>query len=383
MASRQAYGGYGALDSGEPPRDPAAPRGWRTERSVRNCNLCSAACSFVALVTVCVMAGVQPEATANLWVDSIVVLNNTNVTAHVQAELWKQCDNSSKDYTLQVAEYRFNGSRAFMLPVPLRLGHVSVWPFLALVFVFSFLFQAFNARHARVSDDDGDDDDADADGAVRGAGGGGGDLDAAPGARGPDFSRWAEYALTSPFQVFVVATTFFVGERNLLLCLAFLQGALVLLGYGIELMLRDAIADIRVGDGARAAGRLWRALGLVAYAVAAHCVIWGILVAQFQDIVGNTQNCTEDSDMPHELIGALLGVQCGLFSLFGVVCIYQLAWLALRVYRGDFAQIREPRFARDFWLEATIVYCGLSCSAKSLLAILFVAVQYSMPREQR
>jgi hypothetical protein len=365
--------GLSQQDETAPGSDDRRSARW-SERTARNCNICSAVCSFAAFVTVCVMAGVRPDAKTNLWVDSMVSIDNTNVTGLVQAELFQQCGNRSGKYEMQVAEYRFNDTQAFMLPVPLRVGTVSVWPFVGVVFAVSFIFQALNAYRADVDGDGDGDNDGDNDG----DGGSG-----AQRGRGPDYARWAEYALTSPFQIFAVATSFFVGERDLLLCIMFLQGLLVLMGYGIELELRDAIEAIRSGTETLAARQLLRALGLVVYAVAAHCIVWGVLVGRFQDIVQNVSNCQETHNMPIGLIGTLLGGQCFLFSLFGVVAIFQLGWLARRVYGNDCARIREKNFSREFWLQTTIIYCGLSCLAKTFLALLIVMVQVAMPREQR
>jgi len=283
---------------------------------------------------------------------------------------------------MQVAEYRFNDTRAFLLPKPLKVGRVSVWPWVRTVFAVSFVFQAFNIWDADVASDDSDDgDDADAN---DGEGDRDGEDDGGKHhARGPDYARWVEYALTSLFQVFAVATLFYAEERNLLVCIMFLQGMLVLMGFGIELELRNTIVDIRSGRESRAARRLWRALGLACLAVAAHCAVWGVLVWMFQNLVQNVSNCYEDNNMPIRLISTLLGGQCFLFSLFGVVAIYQLCWLAWCVYSHECARIREELFSRDFWLQGTIIYCGLSCVVKTSLAIPIVSVQVAMPRQQR
>jgi len=170
------------------------------------------------------MVGMRPNAKTNLWIDSIVSIDNTNVTRLVQTELLQQCGNSSGKYDLQVAEYRFNGTQAFILPVPLKVGRVSVWPFVGTVFAVSFIFQAINACHADVDGDDGDDD---GDGDNNDNGGKLNTLLPAAGyddlhTCGPDYVRWVEYALMSTFQIFAVTTLFFVGKRNLLLCIMFL-----------------------------------------------------------------------------------------------------------------------------------------------------------------
>ncbi len=51
---------------------------------------------------------------------------------------------------------------------------------------------------------------------------------------GPDFSRWLEYLLTSPLQIFVVATAFGFANRDTVTGLCGMQAALVLFGYDIE-----------------------------------------------------------------------------------------------------------------------------------------------------
>jgi len=52
---------------------------------------------------------------------------------------------------------------------------------------------------------------------------------------GPDFWRWVEYAVTSPLQIILIAGSFYMREIVLMATMAGLQGALVLLGYVIEL----------------------------------------------------------------------------------------------------------------------------------------------------
>jgi len=56
---------------------------------------------------------------------------------------------------------------------------------------------------------------------------------------GPDLARWLEYASTSPFQVFLVATSAGCRDVNLIGALMALQSALVSYGYVIELMMDE------------------------------------------------------------------------------------------------------------------------------------------------
>ena len=51
-----------------------------------------------------------------------------------------------------------------------------------------------------------------------------------------DFWRWVEYAITSPLQIAIVASSVWMGDRSTLVILALLQGLLVLGGYATEMM---------------------------------------------------------------------------------------------------------------------------------------------------
>ena len=62
----------------------------------------------------------------------------------------------------------------------------------------------------------------------------------------------------------------------------------------------------------------------------------------------NAYNCQVDSEMPVGIIDTILSGQCFVFLLFGVVVIFYLCRLAQRVYKKDYAKIRELHFSRDF-----------------------------------
>ena len=65
---------------------------------------------------------------------------------------------------------------------------------------------------------------------------------------GPDLARWLEYAATSPFQVFIVATSAGCRDVNLIGALMALQSALVSYGYAIELMMDETYKKIYTED---------------------------------------------------------------------------------------------------------------------------------------
>lgn len=58
---------------------------------------------------------------------------------------------------------------------------------------------------------------------------------------GPDFGRWVEYLLTSPLQIFIIAMSVLIRDTFLLVTLTFLQAALILLGYLLELCIQDYV----------------------------------------------------------------------------------------------------------------------------------------------
>ena len=68
----------------------------------------------------------------------------------------------------------------------------------------------------------------------------------------PNFERWLEYALTSPFQIVIVAGTLLIGDIHLLTCLFFLQLGLIWFGFFLEKMIsriykgkKSDVPDIR------------------------------------------------------------------------------------------------------------------------------------------
>jgi hypothetical protein len=56
---------------------------------------------------------------------------------------------------------------------------------------------------------------------------------------GPDFSRWLEYMLTTPFQILIICSTVAISDNAALYNLMFLQGMLVLVGFLSELLIEQ------------------------------------------------------------------------------------------------------------------------------------------------
>jgi len=97
---------------------------------------------------------------------------------------------------------------------------------------------------------------------------------------GPDFWRWIEYALTSPLQIAIIASTFNVRDRSLMLTLGTLQGALTLLGDSIEHRLRKLarhrrkLAGVGGGTATRKRRHGMKLVWMLISAWSIHGVIW-------------------------------------------------------------------------------------------------------------
>lgn len=136
--------------------------------------------------------------------------SSLNYTKTVQ----QTCHNRQHVY-LQQEEW---GDRSFVgLNVGTGRYEVRIWTLLAIVFVVSGCFQLYRfltyASHYRPT--------------------------------GPDFGRWVEYLLTSPLQIFIIAMSVLVRDTFLLVTLTFLQAALILLGYLLELCIQDYVDLLR------------------------------------------------------------------------------------------------------------------------------------------
>lgn len=217
----------------------------------------------------------------------------------------------------------------------------------------------------------------------------------------PDVTRWAEYALTSPVQVFLVAVN--VGKRQdeLLWMLIASQAMLMYLGYLVELCLHLTndtthsgaspgaspaevmqadytrqynssliqympVDAMRIGCGQAVAperpshvgrGRL-AIFNFIGTAFWWHFLLWRILIDGFRRSEAQFNTC-QHQEVP-EWIQWLLYLQFAMFTLFGVV---QLA-MAVRMTRNN---------AREVWREGSMCYSVLSLTAKLTLDVLFIA----------
>ena len=158
-----------------------------------------------------------------------------------------------------------------------------------------------------------------------------------------------------------------------------LQGALVLMGYVIELEVDEVIGALRRTVGWPAS--LTRALVLLFASWFFHGALWWIIIRRFYSQAKNAKDC--NNPMPstvYTIVSVIVVGECLFFSGFGAVVVCQLVYLTRAVFsRGIQERVQVESFRQEFWLEATVAYYILSCGAKTLLGVCFVALVLNMP----
>ena len=215
---------------------------------------------------------------------------------------------------------------------------------------------------------------------------------------GPDFWRWVEYALTSPLQIIIIAGSFYSRDMHLLLVMASLQGALVLVGYLLELQI-EAVSVHKMSFGhlpgneqlethglistanthaltntqlaysihpARERIDTFKLLLLLASSWMFHGAIWFVLLDQFMSVRRATQDCRNDRGMP-PVVTTVVIIQCLCFSLFGLVASGQ-AFLLLCL------RSVSPSYKENVWYTVSAWYSILSVVAKLTLEWGFIAI---------
>ena len=160
----------------------------------------------------------------------------------------------------------------------------------------------------------------------------------------PDYWRWVEYALTSPFQVFLIGTSVMIGERSQLLSLMGLQGALVMLGFAnekrIDKFYKRAIkilGDTRTkstedpysqDNRFRPQNKVIKLVVLMVMSWLFFALIWFIILSRFGRQARNLDDCAFADKMPWAVWFIVTG-QLTLFAAFGLV----QTWQVWRVFR--------------------------------------------------
>ena len=180
---------------------------------------------------------------------------------------------------------------------------------------------------------------------------------------GPCIVRWLEYAITSPLEIVLIASSFFISDVSLLYTLACLQGALIWLGYLIELLLEKIQHH----------GGVYCFIAPIVFSTAVffHWIIWDIIFKKYFTERDSYNNChgtsqnEENSTVPI-VVTVIIWSEFIIFSLFGVVQLRQLI-VFITNYHMDNEQIESE------WRTSTKFYSILSIISKTILGIAFIS----------
>jgi hypothetical protein len=200
---------------------------------------------------------------------------------------------------------------------------------------------------------------------------------------GPDFWRWVEYALTAPLQIVIIASSFMLGDKAVLLVLGGLQGGLMLLGFSIEQSIRKVSKHTNKTNG-RQRNYKGKLVYLLVSAWALHAIVWFVLFERFYRQKDNITACGLTEKMPWA-VSFLVYTQAGLFSAFGFV----QTWQALKVLfakKMPESQCstcvpgkRMPKKDLASWETVSMLYALLSVVAKTLLEFGFLVLVRQVP----
>lgn len=198
---------------------------------------------------------------------------------------------------------------------------------------------------------------------------------------GPDFARWFEYLMTSPFQIIVVCLAFGFSDLNLLLTTACAQAALMILGYNIEMTIKKTYrSGNKSSDHPNGKHLGWKTQKKVCFWLAwlIHLLIWGWPqfgipaswwgiggLYQLQKDINQNCECNDQDKCEFEVPSFVLFIyysQFILFTIFGAVCTWQY------VTAKQMERIAESKE----WLKFTRIYSLCSITAKTLLEVGFI-----------
>ena len=335
--------------------------------SVKKLDYGSAALSFVCLVVSLgfwMFSNSQPYVAVQrtTWVvsqqkniqDSMVVhaqqMNQFCPDGDTEQRLYKPWNLTSEEPTKQTLRKEVVGSK-----VAVHVGNWNIWWFLIWIYMWAAGCQFWRAKTYNITYKP---------------------------YLGPDFARWFEYLMTSPFQIIVVCLAFGFSDLNLLLMTACVQAGMMILGYNIEVNLKKTYRSGRVKAPNHKQKHLgWKTQKKVCFGLAwlFHFLIWGWPqfgipaswwgiggLYQLQKDINKNCECRDQDNCEFEVPSFVLFIyysQFVLFTIFGAVCTWQYAT----------AKQMESRIAESLeWLKFTRIYALCSITAKTLLEVGFI-----------
>jgi len=214
---------------------------------------------------------------------------------------------------------------------------------------------------------------------------------------GPEFSRWLEYAFTSPLQVVLVALSFGISNIDVILGFFGMQLAMVLMGYSIEQQTNKRYLH---NPDKRSEKFYYFAIfgdirGLVYILVSwtLHFLIWGFpgmwesqivrwgIAGQYAFIHQYQKKCGDKNFQMPAFVDVIFFGQFICFILFGVVCTVQ--YFSARYMGGpednNKQSIKQKPEYKIKWAQYSFAYAVLSVTAKTILEIGFLGLVATSP----
>jgi hypothetical protein len=213
---------------------------------------------------------------------------------------------------------------------------------------------------------------------------------------GPEFSRWLEYALTSPLQVVLVALSFGISNIDIILGFFGMQLAMVLMGYSIEKQTNKKYlhtADKKTdkfyyftffGD--------IRGLVYILVSWTLHFLIWGLpglweaqivrwgIAGQYAFVHQYQKKCGDKNFQMPAFVDVIFFGQFICFVLFGVVCTVQYFSAGHLGAAGETkTDIKNKKEYKTTWAKYSLAYAVLSVTAKTILEVGFLGLVATSP----
>tara|TARA_X000000368_G_scaffold383391_1_gene341195 strand:+ start:1206 stop:2432 length:1227 start_codon:yes stop_codon:yes gene_type:complete len=163
----------------------------------------------------------------------------------------------------------------------------------------------------------------------------------------PQFLRWVEYALTSSVQILFFALLMqnvSVNEGMLIF-----SGQLLLCSHGYSVEVEMCTGTLR------------RAWFLHACPWLVHLVLWTTILDNFSQYVSDAENCVAGLGGPPDFVRYIIISQAVFFSLFGVTQLAQLT-----------AVTRRPDMIDEYFASAETVYAVLNVFSKFFIAVVLI-----------
>ena len=338
--------------------------------SIKKIELCSAILSlfaFIASIGFIVYAHTHSKPNYNpafpLWWSDITIVDITDTDKATSVQnfgiAWEEMCEKNKASDVNGTQIQLQENRLQIVPAT-RLMPDGFYPVYMLLWIFfiSFVFQYSRSQNQWFARFFGYD-----------------------AAAKVEYTRWLEYGLTSPLQIWIVAALFFVGDVMTMLALAGAQLGLVLLGALIEYFnARGRKKQKKKNEPkAKAAYRCAYTSCLLAWAI--HALIWVPLFLRFRYQIDKSDQCVPEStkenwDAARGWVELTFFLEFALFTCFGL-------WLSYVTFFENTAadELSDKENQRSNRVHSSGIYALLSVTAKVALDFGFIGLIFVRAQE--